>query len=75
MSSRFALAILSIVSLWFPSVSALADFESGAAAYTRGDYATALEEWKPLAEAGNVASQFNLGLMYYNGKGTRLDFS
>ena len=27
-----------------------ADFQKGAAAYKSGDYATALREWKPLAE-------------------------
>ena len=30
------------------------DFQKGFAAYNAGDYATALQEWKPLAEAGNV---------------------
>jgi uncharacterized protein len=28
------------------------DFQKGLAAYNAGDYATALKEWKPLAEDG-----------------------
>ena len=39
----------------------------------RGDYATALREWKPLAEQGNADAQFNLGLMYRNGEGVQQD--
>lgn len=69
MTSRLLPAIILIVSLFVASVPALADFDAGAAAYTRGDYATALKEWQPLAEEGNVAAQFNLGLMHYNAKG------
>lgn len=39
------------------------------AAYQRGDYATALRVWQPLADQGHVGAQFNLGVMYYSGKG------
>ena len=46
-----------------------ADFQKGYAAYQRGDYATALREWEPLAEQGNADAQNNLGLMYDNGQG------
>ena len=37
-----------------------ADFQKGAAAYKSGDYATALREWKPLAEQGNSSAQYIL---------------
>ena len=50
------------------SVSAQ-DFQKGFRAYKSGDYATALREWRPLAEQGNADAQYNLGVMYYNGKG------
>ena len=43
-----------------------ADFDKGLAAAEAGDYATALAEWKPLAEQGYAAAQFNLGLLYDN---------
>ena len=46
-----------------------ADFQKGLIAYESGDYATALREWRPLAEQGNAGAQFNLGLMYDRGRG------
>jgi TPR repeat protein len=50
-------------------VSESADFQKGLTAYNSGDYATAMREWKPLAEGGNASAQFNLGLMYEYGQG------
>ena len=44
-------------------------FEDAVAAHGRGDYATAFRLWRPLADQGNAGAQFNLGLMYDNGKG------
>jgi clan AA aspartic protease (TIGR02281 family) len=46
----------------------------GAAAYSRGDYATALAIFRPLAEAGDVTAQFDLGVMYANGQGLVQDY-
>jgi cell division septation protein DedD len=48
---------------------ARADFAAGSAAYERGDFALALEEWRPLAEAGDLRAQYNLGYMHFNGVG------
>ena len=45
------------------------------AAYARGDYATALQLNLPLANAGNVVAQFNLGLMYDKGNGVPQDYA
>lgn len=50
-----------------------ADFDKGLAAYNSADYATALREWIPLAEQGNAAAQYNLGVMYRNGNGVTQD--
>ena len=50
-----------------------ADYQKGYAAYKSGDYATALREWKPLAEQGDASAQYNLGVMYANGKGVPQD--
>jgi TPR repeat protein len=50
-----------------------ADFDEGKAAYDQGDYATALKEWRPLAEQGDASAQFHLGLMYGNGNGVARD--
>ena len=48
--------------------------EDAWAAYERGDYATALQLWRPRAEQGVALAQNNLGLMYYNGQGVTQDF-
>ena len=50
-----------------------ADFQKGLTAYQSGDFATALREWTPLAEQGNASAQYNLGLMYRNGRGVPQD--
>ena len=50
-------------------------FEDGLAAYERGNYATALRLFRPLAEQGNAAYQFALGGMYYEGQGVPQDYA
>ena len=50
-----------------------ADFQKGLDAYKNKDYATALREWKPLAEQGNAEAQYILGWMYEYGKGVLQD--
>ncbi len=52
-----------------------AGLEEGVAAYKRGDYKTAIKELKPVAEQGDSLAQFNLGLMYYNGRGVTKDYT
>ena len=49
------------------------DVDKGLAAYESGDYATALSEWRPLAEQGNAEAQGNLGGMYMLGQGVPQD--
>ncbi len=44
--------------------SVYAGVEEGLAAYDCGDYETALQEYKPLAEQGDADGQYNLGLLY-----------
>ncbi len=56
------------------STLAFADFAKGFDAYTSGDYATALKEFKPLAEQGHLYAQYNLGFMYDNGEGVTQDY-
>ena len=48
-------------------------FEDGLTAYNRGDDATALKFWRPLAEQGNAEAQAHLGGMYDNGQGVPQD--
>ncbi len=58
------LKILAVISLLLfasaPSWSA--DFGIGLTAVIRGDYATALNELRPLAEQGHARAQYNLGV-------------
>ena len=51
-----------------------ADFDKGLNAARTGDFATALSEWKPLAEQGDATAQINLGVMYEDGKGVSRDY-
>lgn len=79
MSSRivflFAVAILLISA----STSALADrfnnenYDEGFMAAEKGDFKSAVEQWRPLAEKGHPIAQFNLALMYHSGLGVDLD--
>jgi TPR repeat protein len=65
-----ALAIALMAALTVPS---WAGFEDGLAAHERGDYALALEQWKPLAEQGDARAQYRLGAMYARGEGVPRD--
>ena len=64
----FRIASIALVTLAL-AVPAQARFEEGVVAYSCGDYATALREWRPLAEQGKANAQCNLGLMYDDGEG------
>ena len=52
-----------------------ADFESGLKAFNNGDYKTALNNWKPMAEEGVSNAQYNVALMYHNGLGVTQDYN
>lgn len=62
--------VLSVMCL---AVPAWADFQAGMDANNRGDYATALREWRPLAEQGDALAQYNLGVLYRKGRGVPQD--
>lgn len=48
---------------------ALADVKAGVDAWTKGDYARAVAEWKGPAAAGDADAQFNLAQAYRLGRG------
>jgi len=58
--------------LSFSHAAIAGDVEDGLAAAKKGDFATALRLWKPLAEQGNARAQNNLGFMYANRGGILL---
>src|SRR5207249_10269542 len=63
-------AILAVVlSMAIVRTAVAGPFEDAVAAYGRGDFATAIGLFRPLADRGLVSAQFNLGVMYDNGQG------
>ncbi len=61
--------------LVFLATPAWAGMDEGIAAYNRFDYATALREFRPLAEQGLAEAQYNLGNMYRTGRGVPQDYA
>lgn len=53
----------------------LADVKAGVDAWQQGDYARAVAQWQPLAQAGDADAQFNMGQAYKLGRGVQADMS
>ena len=47
--------------------------DDATAAYTRGDYATALRLWHLIGDQGDALAQFDVGYMYEYGRGVSQD--
>ncbi len=73
MFKQFVAGFVSIVML--ASVAVAGPFEDGVAAYDSGDYATAVQLWRPLAEQGHGGAQTSLGTMYARGQGVPQDYA
>ena len=71
MLRRVATGLVLVLLLALPATAQ--DFQKGLAVYKRGDYATALKEWRPLAVKGDARAQYKLGNMYKNGEGVSED--
>ena len=52
-----------------------ADGRKALLAYSRGEYATALGIYRPLADHGQALAEYILGLMYANGQGVPKDYA
>ncbi|QOP45693.1 tetratricopeptide repeat protein [Sulfurimonas paralvinellae] len=50
-------------------------FNDGVKAYENGNYKEAMRLYEKAALQGNTNAQYNLGVMYANGKGVRQDFT
>lgn len=72
--ARHLAAFSAAAALAFGAGPALADVKAGIQAWQAGDYARAVKEWRPLAEAGDVDAQFNIGQAYKLGRGVPTDF-
>ena len=68
-------SVLTAVFLAMAGVADAGPFEDGQAAYDRHDYAAALQDWRPLADQGDVRAQVSLGMMYYNGQISPQDYA
>lgn len=71
MTARLAGAVL-LAALGFGPAHAQ-DFRQGLAAYNAADFATAIANWRPLAERGDPDSQTALAFLYYKGLGVAQD--
>jgi len=49
------------------------DFDEAIAAYNQGDYIKALDTFYAIAKEGDPKAQYNVGLIYANGKGVNKD--
>ncbi len=72
---RWVLAAALYLVVALASAPLRADFGAGLDAYDSGDYATAAEEWRRAADAGDLAAQRNLGHLYRWGKGVKQDLA
>ena len=72
-SALFSFSLLSFT----PSVMAdvESDFDQAVQYYKQENYHQAFPIFKELAEQGHSAAQFNLALMYTDGKGVRQDYA
>lgn len=76
MESRIGLSGTALACLFIClTTSAWANLQAGNEAYKSGDDATALSEWRPLAEQGDAISQHSLGWMYFKGHGVPQDYA
>ena len=66
-------AVLLSLGLTAPAIAGR--IEDATAAYDRGDYATALQLIRPLAEQGNAIAQYSLGVFYDTGRGVQQDYA
>ena len=75
MKRTFTAVILGVALLVASGGSGYAqDFQKGLEAAQKGDFATALREWRPLAEQGHARAQYYLGLMYDHSHGVTKDY-
>ena len=69
LSAVFGGLTVVLASLWLAPMAlpvVAADLDRGVRAYDAGVFAAAAEEWRQLAEAGDMVAQFNLALLHDN---------
>ena len=74
MTKPFRLSLLPLTALAVTfAAPARADVKDGVDAWSRGDYAAAIAEWRGPAAAGDPDAQFNLAQAYRLGRGVNAD--
>ncbi|HJF72905.1 MAG TPA: sel1 repeat family protein [Gallibacterium anatis] len=73
-TALFSFSVLSASPMAYAVSDPKTQFQQAVDAYERSDFITALQLWKPLAEQGDANAQFNLALMYEDGKGVKQDY-
>ena len=72
-SMGFILVLLMLFISSMGTAFAAGNYNTGAFYFANGDYNTALQIWAPLAQEGNPAAQYSIGLLYDQGKGVKKD--
>src|ERR1700688_2179006 len=75
MNRMFIAAIAALILAMGFTAAAAEPVDDAVAAANRGDNATALRLLRPLADRGDAAAQYYLGLIYANGKGVQRDYA
>jgi TPR repeat protein len=73
MKPKSLLSVFGLALLLLSEPSMAESNEAGYAAYGRGDYATAFQIWKSLADQGSQTAQYGLGELYSLGHGVSRD--
>ncbi len=74
-SGRTILVLAVLVCVTAPSAAMAGPYDDAMAAFEKGDYATALKLFQPLADQGDAGAQTQLGLMYDLGLGVSQDYA
>lgn len=75
MASRFSKALLIALAASLAALPASADVKAGVDAWGRGEYESAVKQWRDLAIKGDADAQFNMGQAYKMGRGVKADLN
>ena len=70
---KIAAKIACLITLLITSFISHATFEDAVKQYEKGQFEKAYKEFQSLAEVGHKGAQFNLGILYLEGSGTKQD--
>jgi len=66
-------ASMTLIAAFLGNAASYADYEQGVNAAFDGDYATAYREFSIAAKEGLALAQYNLGILYFTGRGVERD--